>query len=82
MNISLFVEVKGNIDSLMLWDMIKDYKLNLTALEDKTWIYGETNYTIAGKVISKCALFGNTKAELTHRGGGADEQKKAQDEEA
>lgn len=75
----LFVEIEGNIDSLRLWDMIKDYKLNLLDAVEKTWVYGEADYLVAGAVISKCALFGNIKAELTHGGGGADEQKKAQD---
>ena len=78
MRIKLFVEIKGNIDSLMLWELIKDYKMNLTDVGDKTWVYGDVSYLVAGKVISKCALFGDIKAELTHGGGGADEQKKAQ----
>lgn len=78
MKINLFVEIKGEIDSLMLWQLIKEYKLNLTDVGTKTWVYGETDYMTAGIVISKCALFGDTKAELTHGGGGADEQKKAQ----
>lgn len=78
MKIKMFVEIKGEIDSLMLWQLIKNYKLNLTDVGAKTWVYGDTDYMTAGKVISICALFGDTKAELTHGGGGADEQKKAQ----
>ena len=79
MDIYLFVEIKGKIDSLMLWELIKDYKLNLLAADEKTWVYGDTSYMVAGKVISKCALFGNISADLTHKGGGTDEQKKAKD---
>lgn len=79
MKISLFVEIKGEIDTLMLWELIQNYKLNLTAVEGKTWIYGEASYKVAGEVVSKCALFGDLTAELTHRGGEASEQKQTQD---
>lgn len=74
MKISMFVEIKGEIDTLMLWELIKDYKLNLTSVDDKTWVYGETDFMSAGKIISKCALFGDLTAEI-HIGGGSDEQK-------
>ncbi len=73
----LFIEIKGRIDSLMLWKLIKDYKLNLTALDDKTWVYGEANYTVIADVVSKCALFGDLKAEIS-KGGVENEQKKTE----
>ena len=78
MKIKLFVEIKGNIDSLILWELIKDYKMNLTDVVDKSWVYGDADPLVAAKVVSICALFGDIKAELTHGGGGADEQEKAQ----
>ena len=78
MKINLFVEIKGEIDSLMLWELIKEYKLNLTDVITKTWVYGETDYMTAGKVISKCALFGDLTAEI-HKGGGKDEPKETEE---
>ena len=74
----LFVEINGKIDSLMLWKLIKDYKLNLTALDEKTWVYGEANYTVMADVVSKCALFGDIKAEVS-KGGGNNEQKETEE---
>lgn len=74
----LFIEINGKIDSLMLWKLIKDYKLNLTALDEKTWVYGEANYTVMADVVSKCALFGDIKAEFS-KGGGNNEQKETEE---
>lgn len=61
----LIVEIQGEVDSLMLWDLIERYHLNLTEVDDKCWVYGDCNYTTAGKVITKCALFGNISVQLT-----------------
>ena len=73
----LFIEINGKIDSLMLWKLIKDYKLNLTAMDEKTWVYGEANYTVMADV-SKCALFGDIKVEFS-KGGGNNEQKETEE---
>lgn len=73
----LFIEISGKIDSLMLWKLIKDYKLNLMALDDKTWVYGDANFTVIADAVSKCALFGDVKAEIS-KGGVDDEQKEAE----
>lgn len=69
------VEIKGEIDTLMLWKLIKSHNLNLLEIGDKCWVYGEADYTAIGDVVSKCALFGSLKAEIT-KGGGRDEQEK------
>lgn len=74
----LFIEISGKVDSLMLWRLIKDYKLNLTAFDDKTWVYGETNYTVMADVVSKCALFGDIKAEVS-KGGEKNEQEETEE---
>ena len=39
--VSFFIEIAGDIDSLSLWKLIEPYKVNLTAVEGKTWIYGD-----------------------------------------
>ena len=77
MKVSVWIEIKGNIDSLMLWELIKDYKMNLTALDDVVLVYGDCSYLNAGIVISKCALFGEVTAKL--RRGCGDEQKKKEE---
>lgn len=61
----LFITIKGPIDSLMLWSLIKEYKPNLTDLGEKVLIYGDFNITSATRIISCCALFGDIKAELS-----------------
>ncbi len=66
MKLNVTVEIKGEIDTLMLWSLIEKYKMNLTAVKDKTWIYGEVDYTTLGKIITKCALFGDVEAEIKH----------------
>lgn len=62
------IEIKGNLDSLMLWSLIEKYHVNLTQVGDYTWVYGETSISAIAKVISCCALFGDLKIELS--GGG------------
>jgi hypothetical protein len=73
---TLYVQIDGKVDTLMLWNLIEKYRLNLTAMDDKTWVYGKVNYTMAGEVISKCALFGDLKAEITQGGGRFEQEEK------
>lgn len=74
----IYIEIDGAIDSIMLWKLIERHKLNLTALDDKTWVYGEVNYSTIGDVVSKCALFGNLTVKIS-KGVQADESKRAKD---
>ena len=76
----LNIEIDGKVDSWMLWKLIKNHNLNLLELGDKTYVYGEANYTVIGDAVSKCALFGNLKAEIS-KGGVDDEQEKAKNPE-
>ena len=71
----LFIEIGGAVDSVMLWKLIERHNLNLTALDDKTWIYGEANCTTIGDVVSKCALFGDLSVKIS-KGEAGDEPKK------
>lgn len=61
----LCIEIKGDIDSLMLWSLIEKYKVNLMALGNITYVYGETNITFASEIIARCSLFGDLKIELS-----------------
>lgn len=72
----LWVEITGEMDTLMLWSLIERYNLNLTEVIGKCWVYGDCNYTIAGKVIAKCALFGDITAKITR--GDANEQEETE----
>lgn len=73
MRVHLYIEIQGTIDSLMLWELIESYKLNLTDLGKVVLIYGDCSYINAGQIISKCALFGNLTVKITR--GCNDEQK-------
>lgn len=76
MKANVYIEIQGPIDSLMLWELIKEYKLNLTDFGEVIMVYGDCSYINVGRVISKCALFGRLTAKVR----GCDyEQKKAED---
>ena len=58
MKVNVWIEIRGSIDSLLLWKLIEGYKLNLTDLLDKCLVYGDCSCSDAGSVVSICALFG------------------------
>jgi len=64
MKVQVYITIKGNVDSLMLWKLIERYKVNLTADNTVTWVYGEVNYTSLGELVSKCALFGDIEVTV------------------
>lgn len=66
------IEIAGDIDTLSLWKLIECYKVNLTAVEGKTWIYGDVELHNIGTIVERCALFGALKVEV--KGGVAYEQ--------
>jgi hypothetical protein len=70
--VSFFIEITGDIDSLSLWKLIEPFKVNLTAVEGKTWIYGDVELHNIGTIVERCALFGALKVEV--KGGVAYEQ--------
>lgn len=69
----LWIEIKGEIDSPLLWSLIKGYGLNLTDLIDKSLVYGECSYSVASRVIAICARFGDISASIKR--GDENEQK-------
>lgn len=70
--VHFFIEIAGDIDTLSLWKLIERYKVNLTAVEGKTWIYGDVELHNIGTIVERCALFGALKVEV--KGGMAYEQ--------
>lgn len=77
MKVHLYVEIQGSIDSYMLWELIRQYNLDLTDLGKLTMVYGDCSYSVAGRVVSRCALFGNLTVKITR--GCKNEQKEAED---
>lgn len=61
----LFIEIRGDINSLELWTLIEPYKVNLTDLIDKSLVYGDVSMYAALEVISRCALYGRLQITLT-----------------
>ena len=54
-------------DSVLLWKLIEKYHVNLMQCENKIWVYGDTNETNVGKIISICCLLGSSlKVELSN----------------
>lgn len=64
MKVHVCLEIKGDIDTPILWKLIESYKVNLTAVDHKTWIYGDVSYVTLGDLISKCSLFGDVIASI------------------
>lgn len=61
----LQIVIDGPIDSLMLWELIKEYKPDLTDVGKKIYVYGEDfTPTVAMKIISRCQLFGDCEIHL------------------
>ena len=75
--VSFFIEITGDIDSLSLWKLVEPYKANLTAVEGKTWIYGDVWLHHLGTIVERCALYGTLRVDV--KGGGPNEQKEEED---
>lgn len=65
MNVYLYAEIKGKIDSIKLWHDIESYGVNVTDLEIKTLIYGETSLRVALMVIDEASKYGNIQAHIS-----------------
>lgn len=78
MPIHINIEIRGKVDTLMLWSLIQRYEINLTELDDVTYIYGEIALHNAGELIARCALFGDLIVQI--KGGGSNGQKEAAQE--
>jgi hypothetical protein len=62
----LNITIDGPIDSLMLWELIKDIKPNLTDMGEKIYVYkDDLSMTEATFIISRCQLFGDCEIHLS-----------------
>lgn len=68
MKVELYIEIKGNIDSKALFEIICHQGMNVTDCIDKTLVYGECYLVTASQVIYHCSLFGDTVSTIKHRG--------------
>lgn len=66
MKISLNVIVKGNIDSLALYNEIKQYGVSVIELYDQTFVYGEleSSTNANDKIIEACRRYGECEYEI------------------
>lgn len=55
---SIWIEIKGSIDSRKLWSEIFLYGINLTDTGDKTYVYGNVDSEYIDELISKCKEYG------------------------
>lgn len=65
MNVYLYAEIKGKIDSMQLWHELEVYGVNVTDLEVKTLIYGEISLRVALIVIDAASKYGNIQAHIS-----------------
>lgn len=65
MNVYLYAEIAGQIDSKALWHDVEYYGVNVTDLHVKTLIYGEISLRVALLVIDQAAKYGKVQAHIT-----------------
>lgn len=65
MNVYLYAEMNGKIDSRALWKDIEAYGVNVTDLHVKTLIYGEVSLRIALVVVDVASKYGKIQAHIT-----------------
>jgi hypothetical protein len=65
MNVYLYAEISGQIDSRKLWHDVEMYGVNVTDLHIKTLIYGEVSMRAALLVIDARAKYGKIQAHIT-----------------
>ena len=61
----LWITIIGCDDSTKLWNAIEQYKVNLTDLGDKAYIYGEVQMPEAIEIIGVANDYGETEVSLS-----------------
>ena len=64
MRVAIYIEIKNHIDSVWLWDNIKEYGVNLLDAGKKAFVYGTVELEDAMVVCYICCLFGSVKVEI------------------
>ena len=65
MNVYLYAEMNGKIDSRALWKDIEAYGVNVTDLHVKTLIYGEVSLIVALVVVDVASKYGKIQVHIT-----------------
>lgn len=65
MNVYLYAELNGQIDSKKLWHDVEGYGVNVTDLKVKTLIYGEVSLRVALVVVDIASKYGKVQAHIT-----------------
>lgn len=60
----IYIEMRGDFDTLALWHMIEKYDVNLTTLGDITWVYGKVTLNTIGPLLARCAIFSDLQISL------------------
>lgn len=67
MKVTVFVKIFGSINGRELFDLVGQFGMNVTDMDNETLVYGECYLEQASRVLYHCALFGNIMAEVTHQ---------------
>lgn len=67
MTFDYFIEIKGKVKSLELYNCIKQYNANVTDVIFLTFVYGEAKLNDLIKIIITCIKFGKVKVNLIRR---------------
>lgn len=57
-------EFPANIESLALYEMVKQYKLNVTDIISKVYMMGEVNQKDLPSILYACYKFGYTEITI------------------
>lgn len=64
MKVSVFIQIKGRIDSRELYAAIEKYGMNVTDMGDAAVVYGDCELEEASRVFYVCGLYGDTTTEI------------------
>ena len=64
MKVSVFITIRGKIDSIELYEVLKGYGMNVTDLIDKTLVYATCSLEDAISVIEICSAYGDFTANV------------------
>ncbi len=59
------VTIKGKIDSKALWSEISEYDVNVTDMDDVTFVYGKASMYDSMFIIDICRKYGDITKEVT-----------------
>lgn len=61
---NFLIELKA-VDSKRLYELVKQYGVNVTDLGDRVFVYGDVSFPVLTDIIYRCSLFGSLSLELS-----------------